>query len=162
MRSVVFSLVTVLMATMLCSSSCKKKEEKAFYYECKVNGNYFTYGGGPNDMQCYTQGDSDLIVGGSLNNESVVFTRHDLTGIKIGNYDIKTPGYPTGAFYSNQPYVDNIYRTDSNHTGKLFISELDAINKIIAGTFYFKAYCKKYDSAVNITEGRFRLKYLKY
>ena len=44
----------------------------------------------------------------------------------------------------------------------MIITELDKSNKVIAGTFYFDAYCAKYDSTVHITEGAFRLKYKIY
>lgn len=162
MKNVFIYLMAFFMATMLGASSCKKKVEPTRDFECRVNGRYYTYESGPNSLQCDMLGDTVLLIGGSSNGEGVSLLRRDLTGLKIGSYDIKTPGVPTSASYSNQPYEENVYRTDSIHIGKLIITEFDKVNKIIAGTFYFSAYCKKYDSAVSITDGSFRLKYLKY
>ena len=162
MKNVVIYLMSFFLATMIGASSCQKKAEPKRDFECKVDGNYFTYGGGPNDIQCYTQGDTSLNIMGSLNNESVAIWRTDLNGIKLGNYLLNSSGNPAGGVYRNQPYISNIYYTDSSRFGFLSITELDPTNKIVAGTFYFKAYCQKYDSAVNITEGRFRLNYLQY
>ena len=56
----------------------------------------------------------------------------------------------------------DIYRTDSTHTGELFIEALDKPSKIIKGRFYFKAYNAYRNDSVNVTHGMFRLKYTDY
>ncbi|MGN6438864.1 MAG: DUF6252 family protein [Agriterribacter sp.] len=47
-------------------------------------------------------------------------------------------------------------------TGQLIITSLDKLDRIVSGTFYFKAYNPVQDKVVNITEGKFRLPYTDY
>jgi hypothetical protein len=59
------------------------------------------------------------------------------------------------------------YQSSSNYTGQLIITKFDTINKIVSGRFSFKAMFVEAQasdgicdsSIINITEGRFDLKY---
>ena len=56
--------------------------------------------------------------------------------------------------------MNDIYKTDSRHTGELQITTLDKTNKIIQGTFCFKAYKALRNDSVSVTDGTFRLHYI--
>ena len=47
------------------------------------------------------------------------------------------------------------YHTDSINNGKITITKIDSLQKIISGTFYFKAKDRYSDKTVNVTSGRF-------
>lgn len=59
---------------------------------------------------------------------------------------------------SYSPSVLDDYITDSTHMGTLTITKFDKVNKIVSGTFTFKAI-NSTGEVVNITEGRFDRKY---
>lgn len=61
--------------------------------------------------------------------------------------------------YKNSTLTYDRYFTDSNHTGQLNITSLDKTKRIIQGTFYYKAYNEYRNDYVNVTDGKFRLKY---
>ncbi len=68
------------------------------------------------------------------------------------------PVYCTTVYY-NSTLVNDIFETDSAHVGFLKIDNLDKVQRIIKGTFYFKAYNSYRNDSVNVTDGKFRLKY---
>ena len=157
MKQITIYLLAIAAITLSCNS-CKKETTPEFYYKCKLNGQDYTYYSCPNCLYCNILGDTDLTISASASNESIACWHNDNNGIKLGKYDLISKGNPGGG-YANQPYISNYYYTDSINNGKLEITELDKVNRIVAGTFYFNAYCAKYDSTVHITEGKFRLKY---
>ncbi|MEI7502468.1 MAG: DUF6252 family protein [Paludibacter sp.] len=64
----------------------------------------------------------------------------------------------TGVFGVNYGAVEfegNYYYTDSINNGKIIITYVDSIKKIISGTFYFKAKDQYSDKIITITNGRF-------
>jgi hypothetical protein len=65
-----------------------------------------------------------------------------------------------GAIYSvldeSQNYIT--YYVNDSLRGKMTISQLDEVNKIISGTFFFDAI-NRLGEKVHITEGRFDTKY---
>ena len=100
-----------------------------------------------------------------LMNANAGFESVSIGIIKLDKVPITTTTYILDAnkqqdgVYDNSPLVDDIFRTDSTHTGKLTITALDKANMIISGTFNFKAYNKVQNKTVTISNGRFRLKY---
>ena len=83
---------------------------------------------------------------------------YDGNGVGAKTYLLN--GKPNGsADYKYSTTTNDIYKTDSTHTGELKITFIDKINKIVAGTFYFQAYNPVQSKTVNITNGEFRLKY---
>lgn len=64
-----------------------------------------------------------------------------------------------GGDYKNSTIHMDQYYTDSKHTDQLEIISLDKINRIIQGTFYFKAYNSYRNDFVSITDGEFPLNY---
>jgi len=64
----------------------------------------------------------------------------------------------TGKFNLNYGAVEfegNYYYTDSLNNGKIIVTYIDSIKKIISGTFNFKAKDQFSDKIVNVTNGRF-------
>lgn len=60
---------------------------------------------------------------------------------------------------SFSPNVLDTFNTNSTNTGTLTITKFDKVNKIVSGTFSFKAV-NATGEVVNITEGRFDRKFL--
>ena len=50
-------------------------------------------------------------------------------------------------------------KTDSTHTGNVTIEEMNETTQIIKGTFYFKGYDSLKNKTIDITKGKFKLKY---
>jgi hypothetical protein len=62
-------------------------------------------------------------------------------------------------FFSDWSPGNCEYETDNNHEGNLHIIHHDSTARIISGTFAFKAYSKSCGKTVNITDGRFDVRY---
>ena len=60
-----------------------------------------------------------------------------------------------GASYENGLRYD---ATDNN-SGELKINKFDSVNRIISGTFFFTGTDNSNGQTVNITEGRFDIRY---
>jgi len=61
--------------------------------------------------------------------------------------------------YDNQ--IGNcIYETSSIFQGYIYISKLDSLDYLLAGTFEFDAYSKDCQDTVRITDGRFDMQYI--
>ena len=52
------------------------------------------------------------------------------------------------------PYGE-CYITDSFHPGKIHFTRIDTLNRIVSGTFEFKAIDKNTGKTINVTDGRF-------
>ncbi|PKQ66733.1 DUF6252 family protein [Raineya orbicola] len=86
-------------------------------------------------------------------------------GNKTGKYPLKytTPGAPTvvcppnhAIFYKYiSPSETAVYATDSEYTGEVTITRADTVNKIVSGTFFFKARRPATGEIIEITNGRF-------
>ena len=93
------------------------------------------------------------------------FQAVDIGIIKLDKVPISKTSYildnnlQQNATYDISPLVNDIYKTDAIHTGKLTINTLDRTKKIIEGSFYFKAYNAYRNDSVSITDGKFRLNY---
>lgn len=89
-------------------------------------------------------------------------------GNKTGKYPLKytTPGAPTilcppnhAIFYKYiSPSETAVYATDSEYTGEVTITRADTVNKIVSGTFFFKARRPATGETIEITNGRFDVK----
>ncbi len=140
-------------------SKCKKDEVLPEYYlRCKVNGLDFQPNGCTNCTQCSLMGDTTLILGGNRDYETLGTLIKDLTIIKVGNYPLSHLNGRMADYKNSTLPVDRFF-TDSTHTGILYITLLDKTNKIIQGTFNFKAFNAYRNDSVTISDGKFRLKY---
>jgi len=153
----------VIISIITISASCKKNTDpdpNSFYFQCKINGQTYIPGLG-NGLTCEILADTTLLLGGNIGFESV-----DIGIIKLDKISITVTTYilnnnlQQNGFYDNSPLVNDIYKTDSTRTGELNITTLDKANKIISGTFYFKAYNSYRNDSVSVTDGKFRLHYI--
>lgn len=67
------------------------------------------------------------------------------------------PAYAT--FTYGKPSPDQVLITGPTATGKLVVTRLDTIARVVAGTYEFRAQALSGTGSVNVTEGRFDLKY---
>ena len=131
-----------------------------FYFRCKIDGRLYIPNSCANCITCTILGDTTFLLGGNAGYESVT-----MGIIKLDNNPITTTIYSLNnnlqqnGFYDNSTLVVDIFKTDILHTGQLQITALDKTKRIIQGTFYFKAYNAYRNDSVNVTDGKFRLKY---
>jgi hypothetical protein len=74
----------------------------------------------------------------------------------VENYSLSNIPNSYGYFYNKE--TDNDFLTDKLHLGRVTV-KIDSTNRIVSGTFSFQAKDIKSDKLVNITDGRFDLKY---
>lgn len=175
MRILKLTLI-VLGFLLLNSSSCRKDEEEtlppetqtgANTFGCLVNGNVWRNNG----VAPFPGSNLNTNVGinyftlGILNtnnkdiNQTMSFTV--FASIKLGKYNLNSE--QLHAKFANE-MTNCFYQTDSIETGILEITNFDTLHYIISGRFNFKAVklsssTGSCDSIVNITEGRFDIKY---
>jgi hypothetical protein len=143
-------------------ATCKKQPDTSndFYFHCKINGEMYIPGLG-NDLTCELLGDTTFLLGGNIGFRTLAMgiiklDRHPIiTSIYILNNNLQQKAY-----YKNSTILNDKYETDSSHPGELHINTLDKTNKIIQGTFFFKAYNAFRNDSVSVTDGTFRLHYI--
>jgi hypothetical protein len=97
------------------------------------------------------------LLGANRGFEAVAIGIIDLTNIQTKTYELN--GRRNGGTYKNSTITNDRYDTDSLRKGNLSITAIDRVDKIISGTFHFQAYNPVQDKTVNVTDGKFRLKY---
>lgn len=148
----------LIIATTFLNASCNKERLPEYYFKCKLNGQEYVPDNCANCRDCKLLGDTTLMLRGNRGFETLGIGINDKGGIKTGNYLLHEVIGRRGDYkFSTIP--NDRYFTDATHTGQLIITELDKINKIISGTFYFKAYNSFRNDSVTVTEGKFRLQY---
>jgi hypothetical protein len=125
-----------------------------------VSGGFFTNYCGGNELQVWIRAHRKDQWGFSIYLENV--------GSKVGKYPLQytTAGAPTelcpphhAIFYKNiGPSETAEYATDSEYIGEVTITHADTVNKIVSGTFFFKAHRPATDETIEITKGRFDVK----
>jgi hypothetical protein len=171
-------LLTITLAVLL-FSCCKKKtdtdttptlppatQEGKNTFGCYVDGiPYVTKKGSgfnPDDINANIYNDSSVYISGNkgtprwyLAMNTKFFYQEGAyfmggTYPYLGNISIYTDG--------TIPNNDTEFSTDSINTGILQINKFDKVNRIISGTFNFKAK-NGANKIINITDGRFDIKY---
>lgn len=131
-----------------------------FYFRCKINGQTYIPNSCANCLNGTILGDTTFLLGANAGFEAIL-----IGIIKLNHLPISITTYVLNnnlqqkALYKNSTLTNDKYETDSLHTGQLQIISLDKTNRIIQGTFYFKAYNSYRNDSVSVTEGYFRLKY---
>lgn len=134
-----------------------------YYIRCKIDGLDYLPNNCANCMRAQLLGDTVFLLNANAGFESVA-----IGIIKLDKIPIKTATYilndnlQQNGIYDNSPEVNDIFKTDMNRTGQLIISSFDKTNKIVEGAFYFQAFNPVQNKTVNITDGKFRLKYSDY
>ena len=158
-------------------SQCKKKVQEpelppettigAMTFGCKINGKVFVPRDGRGKPGLYVQY-VNLGVGGgwylniSADNwipstpEGVTISTDSLLISQDSIYPFKyrKKGFP-GALYEKGIRYD----VTDNNSGELKIKKFDSVNRIISGTFFFTGTDNSSGRTVNITEGRFDIRY---
>ena len=152
-----------LTALITISASCKKTKDpdpNSFYFQCKINGQDYIPGLG-NDLTCELLGDTTFLLGGNIGFQTLAMGIIKLDRIPIStSIYILNNNLQQKAYYKNSTIVSDKYETDSLRSGELNIIILDKTNKIIQGTFFFKAYNAYRNDSVSVTNGTFRLHYI--
>lgn len=154
----------IFIASFFIFSKCNKEDALGeYYFRCKIDGEIYRPSNCANCQEAQLLGDTIFLLNGNAGFKSVGLgvIKLDKEPVVIGNYILNMNPQING-YYDNSPQVDDIFKTDSLRTGQLIIESLDKPNRTVSGTFYFKAYNPIQDKVVNITEGKFRLKYVGY
>lgn len=157
MKYIIFFLISIVCL----SASCNKEHLPEYYFQCKVDGKKYVPDNCANCRVARVLGDTLLILGANRYVESIGVDVLEYPLIK-SEYKLKEKrktGMGTGDYDNSIGNPSDIFHTDSLRTGKLVITTLDKINKIIAGTFYFEAFNAVQNKTIKITDGKFRLKY---
>lgn len=156
-----FWLILIVTSLLIFSfAQCKKDVLPEFYFRCKVDGQDYRPNGCTNCNVAKLLGDTTILINGNRGFESILIgvIKLDRFPISAINYDLDQRPEQKGSF-DNSPLVNDIYQTDSSHTGELKILSIDRTSKIISGAFSFQGYNPAQAKTINITEGKFRLKY---
>ncbi len=96
--------------------------------------------------------------GGEPNNSITIYLPIDSIN-PLKEYDLNKSIYHFHQviFIDNAPLGGNQYKTDSSDTGKFKLLRLDS--KIASGTFYFDAVNPESGKVIQITDGRFDIKF---
>jgi hypothetical protein len=154
-------ITLLIIAVTTISASCKKTKDpgpNSFYFQCKINGQPYIPDLG-NGLTCELLADTTLLLGGNIGFQALTTGINDHSKIHEYTYTLNDSIGQQGT-YKNSTMTNDRYFTDSIHTGQLTIILIDKTNKIIQGTFFFKAYNAYRDDSVSITDGKFRLHYI--
>lgn len=158
-------IVFFLLAPFFICSKCNKEDTlPEYYFRCKIDGQDYRPNSCANCAQSELLGDTTLLLGANRGFEALGIAYKNIHSITTGTYKLIKLSSPEGGggMYKNSTTVQDIFRTDSTFNGELIITTLDKPNKIISGSFHFQAYNPVQDKTVNITDGKFRLKYTDY
>src|SRR5215213_2600168 len=153
-------LFYLLTATILLSASCEKQNNNTaqYYIRCKIDGLDYLPNNCANCMRGQILRDTVFLMNANAGFQTVGMGLYDGNGVSAKTYLLN--GRPSGsADYKHSTTTNDIYKTDSTHIGELKITFIDKMNKILAGTFSFRAYNPVQTKTVNITNGEFRLQY---
>ena len=159
------ALYFVLIALITIAASCHKNEYPEpgpddFYFRCNIDGRLYIPNSCANCMSGKLLGDTTFLANGNAQYEALEFGIINKSGqdITVSLYILaENPRY--SGSYKFSPIYNDAFKTDSNHKGVVTIASLDKTKRIIQGTFYFKAYNAYRNDSVNVTDGKFRLKY---
>jgi hypothetical protein len=171
MTNIIIKTIIILALPLLLISCDKKPKPVDYnslpeYFECLINGKYFTYSNGDAFMQnpdgLYVNNNGQWINisgdakgGGNVaNGMNLSINKNSLNSIgQVDLGDINSNGsalISTFVDFPNEPL-----QTDSTHTGKItFTKNTDSL---IEGTFYFKAVAQS-GFVAEVTIGKFKIK----
>lgn len=141
-------------------ATCRRNplpDPNSFYFIAKLNGQDYVPSNCANCLKAQVLGDTVFLMNANAGFETILVGVTKKPSFIIGNYTLNSPS--SGGAYKNSTTPTDRYDTDATRTGQLVITEVDKVNKIVAGTFYFQAYNPVQNATVNITEGSFRLQY---
>lgn len=173
------TLATLLIATIFTFSQCKKNKDEepqlppettvgAMTFGCKVDGKVFVPkdGSGRPGLFCqYVNLGTGPAGGWFLNIPAVDLQARPNIGVSIVTdslliqqgvvYPFKTTKGTVQAFY----YRGIDFKKLDNDPGELRVTKFDQVNRIISGTFFFTSTNISSNEKINITDGRFDIRY---
>ena len=179
MKYIKKTLPALLIATIFIFSQCKKNKDDepqlppetttgAMTFGCKVNGKVFVPkdGGGRPGLFCqYVNLGTGPAGGWFLNIPAVDLQTRPNIGVSIETdsllihqgvvYPFKNTKGTVQAFY----YSGIEFKKLDNDLGELRVTKFDQVNRIISGTFFFTGTNISSNEKINITEGRFDIRY---
>lgn len=158
-----YTLLLILAAGLFLQLKCRKNTEpQGYYFQCKLDGKlYIPDGFCSNCKVALLLNDTTLVLSGNRSIEIVLLGINDGQNVKEGEYVLNNVIGRRGS-YKNSFTTDDRFFTDSLRTGQLIIKRLDKGKKEIEGIFSFKAFNPVQNKTVNVTEGKFKLKYTTY
>jgi hypothetical protein len=162
MRKISSLPVLMVLLCMLTAFNCRKHPiDPEFYYRCLVDGQLYIPNACANCNSCEFLGDTAFILGANRGFEALIIGIHGSEAITAKTYVLDN-ATSRRASYDNTTEVNDIFVTNSENTGELIINSLDKTKNIVEGTFYFRAYNPARDTVVHVTQGKFRLEFLRY
>lgn len=171
----------LLCTCLLVLYACKKDEdaepalppatqEGRNTFGCKVNGQLWVNGG--DDWMAkyywadYIDSSGVFYLGGSSSkantHSEVGLVIEHLPFSDIINAPFQCKGWYRRVIYQNNVSSTNKYITDSIIPGTVTITKFDTINLIVSGTFNFNAKLEGGTETVDVTDGRFDLRFNKF
>jgi hypothetical protein len=159
MKNTYSILLLLSIFTIFTASKCKTVvATPEFYFKCKVDGKEYVPNSCANCLVAKILKDTTFILGANKGYETLGIGINDNSQIKVTSYNLNGVIGRMGDYKFSTSTNDRFF-TDTTHLGVLTINSLDKTNRMIEGTFYFKAYNSLTNTEVNITEGSFRLNY---
>jgi hypothetical protein len=182
MKQLKMLLITTTVTMLFTFSQCKKDKNKepqlppetttgAMTFGCKVNGKVFVPkdgNGRPGLFVQYVNLGNVPNGGWHLNipaynystNRGINIQTDSLLLLEGMAYDFKRlKGFPLTFYEVLNNGATEIFGKLDNDMGNLFIKRHDQANRILAGTFYFTGTKISTGEKVNITDGRFDIRY---
>jgi hypothetical protein len=185
MKTLKIFLFSLLTLTLFTFSRCKKENDEAtlppetttgaMTFGCKVNGKVFVPKDGRGRPGLYVQYvnlGSGPGGGWYLNIPATNWKPNPPEGVNIQtdsllisegvtyDFSLSATNQPIkGAFYTFCDFNGKTYAKLATDNGQIHIKKFDQINRIISGTFFYTATNVTSGEKVNITEGRFDIRY---
>ncbi len=180
MKYIKTTLMVLGVITLFTFSQCKKHKTEepqlppetttgAMTFGCKVNGKVFVPKDGRGKPGLYVQYvNLGAGVGGGwyLNIPAVDWVPSSIPAVSITTDSLLVQEGQIYQFKSTKGNVKASYQIDSYYylktdtdLGEIKITKFDAINRILSGTFFFSGTDATTNQKVNITDGRFDIRY---
>jgi hypothetical protein len=156
-----YSILLLLVAfTVLTGSKCKTVATPTpeFYFKCKVDGKEYIPNKCANCLVPKILKDTIFILRANKGYETLGVGINDRTQIKVTSYTLNEVVGQMGDYKFSTTTNDRFF-TDASHLGELKITFLDKDNKVVEGSFHFRAFNSLTNAEVTISEGAFRLNY---
>ncbi len=156
------SFLSLLLFVLITLNSCKEDTPQPFsqvYFSCKIDGVPFNpeykTDFGYRSIDANKSGNSLLISADGIESGIGIGISNDRIEKNIP-YKLHINSSLNSAIFKKNRFSTESYITDSINIGYIIFTELDTINNIIVGTFYFDAYDSTKNDTVHITDGKFR------
>ena len=155
-------MVWLMLAPFFLCSKCNKNDAlPEYYFRCKIDRQDYRPNSCANCMTAQILGDTVIMLQANRDLEALTIGVIHKPSIQATSYLLNGDIGSRGT-YKYSTTVNDRYFTNTTHTGVLLINSINKENKIVSGTFYYKAYNSYNNDSINITDGKFRLKYTDY